>query len=340
MSTLIGNIVRAATRKPNSKLNILTFPTHERYEVGLCKTGHNFYAWRGQNIKDWNSTYAAKPGNYCLLNPSLGDGQIPVDLDLDLVLSQNKFGQFPIAQRIARMLHLPLLSLEHTLPTPDMGMQLELFKRMRGDTNVFISEYSRKAWGWTEGEASVIHHGIDIELFSPAELPKQTHVLSVVNDFANRDWCCGFNLWREVTNGLPVKLLGNSPGLSKPASSIQELIDSYRTAKVFLNTSLISPVPTVLLEAMACGCAVVSTATCMIPDIIKDGENGLLGQTADELRDKVTLLLEDSELAARLGDKARETIINYYNQTDFVKEWDKVLQVTASKIFTGEIYEG
>ena len=47
----LSYIIRAATRKPTEKLNILTFPTHERYESMLAKTGHNFYAYRAEGIK-------------------------------------------------------------------------------------------------------------------------------------------------------------------------------------------------------------------------------------------------------------------------------------------------
>ena len=54
MLSPITSIIRAATRKKEDKLNILTFPTHERYESMLAKTGHNFYAYRAEGIKDWN----------------------------------------------------------------------------------------------------------------------------------------------------------------------------------------------------------------------------------------------------------------------------------------------
>ena len=64
---------------------------------------------------------------------------------------------------------------------------------------------------------------------------------------------------------MPIKVLGDSPGLSKPAESIEALREAYKTSSIFLNTSIHSPVPTVLMEAMASGCAVVSTNNCMIP---------------------------------------------------------------------------
>ena len=34
MPNAMSSILRASTRDPNEKLNVLTFPTHERYETG------------------------------------------------------------------------------------------------------------------------------------------------------------------------------------------------------------------------------------------------------------------------------------------------------------------
>lgn len=337
MASAIGSILRAATRGQGRPLNIITFPTHEAYETSLCLTGHNFYAIRANGIKDWNRKYRPLPANYTLLNPARGNNQLPPELDFDLVLSQNKFGQFQIAQKISRQLHLPLISLEHTLPHPSWGAaQRQGLRQMSGHIDVFISDFSRQAWGF-EGAADVIHHGIDTETFKPNAMTvkKKGHVLSVVNDFVNRDWCCGFKLWEEVTKDLPFQLLGDTPGMSKPAASVAELVREYRKAAVFLNTSLISPVPTALLEAMSCGCAVVSSATCMIPDIIEDGVNGYLSNDPAVLRERVQALLEKPDLAQRLGVAARKTIEEKFSLASFINNWNATFQKAANLTFTG-----
>ena len=121
---------------------------------------------------------------------------------------------------------------------------------------------------------------------------------------------------------LPVKVLGSSPGFSEPADSIEDLRDAYKSASVFLNTSIHSPVPTVLMEAMACGCAIVSTNNCMIPEIIQHGENGLLADTADELRASCQFLLDNPQEARRLGENARNTIKDNYSLDRFTKNWN------------------
>jgi hypothetical protein len=334
MASLIGSLLRKATRKDGEPLNILTFPTHERYESGLVLTGHNFWAWRGQGIKDWNTTYAPVPKNYRLLNPEQNERQIPVWLNIDLVLSQNKAGQFQIAQQIARNLQVPLISLEHTLP--QNGQHKIAAQMMRGDYNVFISEYSIGEWGFDPTGCDVIKHGVDTEIFLPLQsVSRESTILSVVNDWVNRDWCCGFRLWQAVTKDLPVRPVGDTPGLSSPAKSVADLVKHYNTAQIFINTSTVSPVPTALLEAMACGCAVVSTENCMIPEVIEHGENGFMTNDPKEMRQYLQTLLDNPALCRTLGDNARKTIVERFSMKAFVEKWNELFERAENHIFKG-----
>lgn len=327
MTSPVRTIINSALRTPDSEVNVLTFPTHERYQTNLAETGVNFYLWQAEGIKPWVDKYGPVPKNTVLLNPDKQEQQIPLHVDIDLVLSQNKFGQFGIAKQIAEQLSVPLISLEHTLPMESWSdLQLNQLYNMRGDINVFISDYSMERWGWSKDESTVVHHGIDTELFSPSEnIQREPVVLSVVNDWIDRDWCCGYRLWENITeypnSPLPLQVVGDTEGLSKPAKSTEDLVNEYRMSRIFLNTSLISPIPTSLLEAMACGCAVVTTETCMIPEIIVNGENGYMSNDPKKLRSFVDKLLQDEVLAKELGERARKTIVDNFSLNKFVGAW-------------------
>lgn len=336
MPNAVSSIIRAATRQPNEKLNILTFPTHERMESGLCQTGHNFYAYRANGIKHWNPQYAKVPDNYTIFDINLGEAQIPLDLDFDLILSQNKFGQFQIAQQFSRRWQVPLISLEHTLPHPGWTpLHIAQLRNLKGHVNVFLSEYSKRAWGW-DNEAEIVGPGTDTEIFTPEwVLAPQPVILSVVNDWKNRDWACGYNLWVQATKGLPVFVLGDTPGLSKPAKNTEELVAAYRQCQVFLNTSLVSTCPFTLLEAMACGAAVVSTATSMIPQVIQDGVNGYLSNDPDILRRRCQELLASPELCRQLGREARRTVEEKFSFRRMAGDWDRVLRKTSEMMVYG-----
>jgi glycosyltransferase involved in cell wall biosynthesis len=191
------------------------------------------------------------------------------------------------------------------------------------------------AWGYTDDEAFVVNHGIDTDFWKPDNSIKRDNVLlSVVNDWPNRDWCCGFNLWRRTVklgteNQLPVSVFGDSPGLSIAAKDKQHLRQIYQNSSIFYNTSLFSPIPTVLMEAMACGCAIISTNNCMIPEVIEHGYNGLLSNDPDELTSYCELLLNKPEFARRLGNNAMLTILEKYNMQNFIDNWNTLLYNTV-----------
>lgn len=324
---IIGSILKQANRKNSDKLNILTGPTHERYESNLTKTGHNFYALSHPSFKKWNTNFAPVPENYTILDESKGDKQIPLSVDFDIVLSQNKFGQYQILSQIARHYNIPFISLEHTLPMSIWSQeQKEGLRNMRGDVNLFISEYSKGEWGFNDvPNTEVIHHGIDTDIFKPDySVEKERRILSVCNDWINRDFFCGFSIWQRVTNGLPVFPVGDTVGLSKPAKDIDELVYFYRKHQIFLNTSTVSPIPTSLLEAMSCGSCVISTATCMIPEIIKNGYNGFISNNEEELRGFLIDCLSNSEKCKRIGENARKTIVDNFSLSSHLNKWTEI----------------
>ena len=318
-------IINKALQPNKKKYNIVTFDTHERYQTQLCKTGHNFYSFRYDGCKEWDTNYADVPENYFILP----NGMLPASVDFDFILSQSKFGQIQIAKQLQNAIGIPLVSLEHTLPLPQWGNdQLQNFRSMVGDINVFISEFSIDNWKM-DCESDVIHHSVDIETFKPVaernEFSASTQVLSVVNDFKNRDYCCNYSGWERITMGFRARLVGTSDdGSSQPAKSVEDLVVEYNSTPVFLNTSTVSPVPTSLLEAMACGCAVVTTATCMIPEIIENGVNGFMSNNEEELREYIKKVLSDKELAKELGNQARETIKKNFSEEKFVNNWNNI----------------
>ena len=303
------------------KYNILTFAAHERYQSQLAKTGHNFYLFQSDGVKNWNNDYAPLPDNhYILPRETLYKG-----LSFDMILSHSKFGQFQMSELINKNLGLPIISLEHTVPTPNLKQEwLDEIKNMTGDIDVFISEYSKGVWNLNTDEYEIVHHSVDTETFKPRSIEKKPYVLSVVNDFVNRDYCCNYSGWVRITEGLDTRLVGDNGDIGSPASSVDDLVNEYNSAQVFLNTSTFSPIPSVVLEAMACGSAVVSTATCMIPEIIEHGVNGMISNDESELRSYIEQLLSDKDLREKIGKAARETILNKFTEESFLNNWNKI----------------
>tara|TARA_B100000287_G_scaffold2359_1_gene2317 strand:- start:476 stop:1498 length:1023 start_codon:yes stop_codon:yes gene_type:complete len=322
----IRSIIRRSTLTTKHKLNILTFCTHERYEQNLCRTGHNFYSIK--HGKTWNTDFGKIPQNYEESDVA------PWHVNFDLILCHTSCERISLAKQLQNLFNVPILRHTHVLPDIrfDIAGQVEGFNAIPVDHNSFISNYSMSQWGnYKNNTTSVIEHGVDVDFWDAGENPERDNVLlSVVNQWPDRDWCCGWNLWKETVRfqspeAMPIRVLGDSPGLSRPADSIESLRHAYKSSSVFLNTSIHSPVPTVLMEAMASGCAVVSTNNCMIPEIIQHGENGLLADTADELRSSCQYLLDNPSKARELGEAAKKTMQDKFNLQRFVDDWNNLL---------------
>ena len=310
-------------QRTSDKYNILTFNTHERYQTQNAKTGHNFYAFNFDGGKDWYDGHAPMPDNYY----QMPKNSLYAGIVFDLIFVNSKFGQFQTAMQINQKLQLPILVLEHTLPLQHWPQeQLAAFQNMKGDVNVFITEYSKRAWGMN-GE--VVYHSIDTELFKPGTEEPKSQVLTVAHDFVKRDYALNYKGWERITDGLPRVVVGDTEGLSKQSESVEELIKTYQESLVYINPSVLSPVPTSMLEAMACGCAVVSTATCEIPNIIEHGVNGYISNDETELRGFVQELLNDPAKAKEMGQRARKTIEERFSEERFVNEWNTIFDNTV-----------
>jgi colanic acid/amylovoran biosynthesis glycosyltransferase len=95
----------------------------------------------------------------------------------------------------------------------------------------------------------------------------------------------------------------------------------YATADVFCLPSFAEGLPVVLMEAMAMQIPCVSTSITGIPELIRDGVDGLLVPAADldALVWALERLINDGELRERLAKNGRARILEHYDLARNVK---------------------
>jgi alpha-maltose-1-phosphate synthase len=110
--------------------------------------------------------------------------------------------------------------------------------------------------------------------------------------------------------------------------SKREVIQLLSHSTLFACPSVYEPLGIVNLEAMACGTAVVASKVGGIPEVVADGETGLLvpPDDPDALAESINALTRDRDRAKAMGTAGRERA-----QSQF--DWGKIAQQTA------ELYE-
>lgn len=106
--------------------------------------------------------------------------------------------------------------------------------------------------------------------------------------------------------------IGEQVRLSGPLP-YPEVVERYRHATAFVLPCIVAPdgdrdgIPNVILEAMAAAVPVVSTPVSGIPEVLRDGETGLVVPEGDAraVADAIERLIDDPPLGTQLGAAAR-----------------------------------
>ena len=111
---------------------------------------------------------------------------------------------------------------------------------------------------------------------------------------------------QQLQLGDRVTLTGR-PLLQEEIPGFMHSGDIYCLPCVWAEDGDVDGLPQMLMEAMACGVPVVSTRLVGIPDLVVDGETGLLAKPNDieDLTDKLRRLIEDRQLHSRFSEQGR-----------------------------------
>ncbi len=182
----------------------------------------------------------------------------------------------------------------------------------------------QRAFALRDEQITTIHDGVDTSVFRPLGLARRPNgiLYNGNSDDRNkgarylleaaailRDRGVDFHLTfvdrpgaemaprmvRELSLGDRVTFTGRLP--------VDELVRTHNEASVFVSPSLYEGFGLPAAEAMACGTPVVATTAGAFPEVIADGETGILVPPADAraLADAIAALLADPARRAAMG---------------------------------------
>ncbi len=100
----------------------------------------------------------------------------------------------------------------------------------------------------------------------------------------------------------------------------EQVLENYQNSDIFALACVIAQngdrdgLPGVLIEAMACEVAVVTTPVTGTPDLVQNGKNGLFVTERDvlSLADALEQLITDEVLRRQLGQQGRKTVLEKF----------------------------
>lgn len=219
---------------------------------------------------------------------------------------------------------------------------------------IAISEFIRQQLidaGVQEQKVHLVRHGVDTRRFSPApgarkewmqqfaiepdevivssiahmrpfkhpEVIVQACALLAKRGTKVRFLMAGGGDMREEMEGLSRKL-----GISERIHWLGSVANPARLLQgsdIFVLASVGEAFGLVLTEAMACGLPVVGSQSGAIPEIVENGETGILATPLDgeSFTDAIDRLAQDQELRRKMGSRGVERVHRYFTLDTFVK---------------------
>jgi len=347
--TYLRNILPLLANMPNTELHLfihkdqfeLFYPLDERINVILLSfkaTFWNTLLWEQLAIplKAWAMGYSVlfSPANYG-----------PVMARNNVILLRNAISVLKIAQNSKQKIYWLSLSLATLL-------SLVTAKR-----SIAVSHYAKKLMtpklvDRFSQKCSVVYHGVKSPKLSPRSRDSLgVDILAVSDIYVQKNYynlILSFSIlikkrpklrliiigqkidhnYSEQLDNL-IKELNIEKNISfKGKVDTQDLIEYYRTCRVFVFPSLVETFGNTLLEAMAHGSPIACSNTSAMPEVL--GDCGIFFNPNDkfDIANKIESLLANDELSIEFSKKAikRAAIFNWENT---VKETYNILAEVA-----------
>ena len=323
-----------------SQPRVLTFNFHEPYLCLMAKSNWHFDVGtytEGVMARTWHTSFRPIPKNIHLVDEAIWRARLSAGY-YDVVITHNESNALDVAAAPVPKILIchnrrtflnTAATVERGDPKTSYDALLEHLQKLAFQF-VFISDSKKEDYG-IPGE--VIYPGVD-----PADYLEYTGetpcILRVGNVMRQRDLMFDVDFQEACCEGLINRVVGTNPLIpeSKPTESFEELQQLYATHRCLLHVSREAyedGYNLSTLEAMASGMPVVTLSNPTSP--ITDGVDGFSTYDSDELRGRLQDLLNDRDLAIKLGAAGRETVQHKFPMERFVTRWEEVISEAAEQ---------
>ena len=303
---------------------VLTWHVHGSYLDSLARTGHELF------IPVAEPERAGYAGRW----PEWGPNVIEVperdvrDLDVDLVLFQSRsaWEQDQHTVLSAEQRRLPRIYLEHD-PPREHPTDTRHWVADPDVLLVHVTHFNNLMWDSGPTPTRVIEHGVAVpeDVRWTGDLERG---IVVINDLATRGRRLGADLFLAARQDIPLDLVGMHAEALGGIGEVRraDLAAVAARYRFFFNPIRYTSLGLAFIEAMMIGMPIVAFATTEIPVVLEDGESAILATDLPTLVDGMRALLDDRDLAARLGAAGRDIALARFGIDRFAADWTRAFE--------------
>jgi len=312
------------------RYRIIYAPGHPAMQYHITRTGHDFSI-----LANWEqfAYWRPRPPNVRSLFPEFVEEQMSYGVEdyQRLLAPGNDFG-FPEAfdlswsmwndqYKIFRPFRdLPKVHRVHKFTELDLEDYDEIFSR---DDFTIASYYQytvdevRERFGVT---IPLIELGLSPDDYSGWTGEDPT-ILSVIHSWADRGW--HYETYAAATEGLPTRHVDHlNPGPEGPLK-YDQILEQLRKCRVYYHDGE-NEYTIALVEAMMTGAPIV---TCDMPFVerhVQHGVNGFISDDPAKLREYCRMLLDDHDLAQKMGAESRRIALERFHEERWIGQWNQL----------------
>lgn len=238
---------------------------------------------------------------------------------------------------------------------PNISLEKKVFEAAQ--SIVSFSESARRSviedYGIKPEKVALIYPGVNVEQITPsnqivAHAQTRCNILFIGGDFERKGGYDVLDVFlKHFSNRAKLHLVtqaaiacdhANVHVYTNIKAYTPEWLELYQQADVFVMPTHSEPFGWVFIEAMAAGLPIVATRLNAIPEIVAEGETGLLIEPGDRtaLADRMGRLLQDPDLRRNMGAKGRRVAEQKFNYQTHFKQLEGLFNTAVRKTALNE----
>ena len=293
-------------------MNIFVYNVHTPFFYTLSSIGHKWYS-----PVSWDAGQRPKPKNFYDVAEEEVDTLIKKGcFDIQILSTPQQFNN--------RRRNLPTIYIEHN--TQELIRPHDVT-----DSNVVVmwGERAAKTWIKRLGFTYIIYPRF-IKYNARDYVGDDKVVLTVCNEFKQRNWCCGHSKWEEVSKSFPRMVVGiknEALGENVGFKDFGRLREIYSHSRVYFDTRICWNT-TAAQEAILTGMPFI----CTDADAPLENEEEIIkSKNPEYLKQRIIELLDDVDKCKALGERGRKALLKQFSFEDFKSAWCEGLEKAVEK---------